>query len=336
MCFNYLKTKTHFTLICSCKNKPEFSIALQSWIEALDASSLDKTSASIVALDWSSHPPLESTLPSHLAQDPRLTLLRVQDQSLWILSIAYNLAADFASRYINRDAILVKLDCDTFLAPTFFQSLSIPSSREFYAGNWRNAQDENDEHLNGIFAIPLNQFIKSGGFDERIQTYGYDDTNLYLRLQNLTHLVKLDFPNQTMVHLAHIPSTRTHYQSQNIYSPLVETMLNRLITEAIPLWTRKNIKSTYLISKLSKNRYEAQILTIPPQNKLLVNATILETYTRKAFRRVLGLYGFYKSAYRKSMSISLLQKLERTYSEGPLLIIHVQHGNFFNRKSLFL
>jgi hypothetical protein len=79
---------------------------------------------------------------------------------------------------------MLKLDCDTFLFEDFF-SIHPQLDKSLYFGNYKLARNENERHLNGIIYTPLSTFREVNGYDERIQTYGWDDDNLYSRLQDL-------------------------------------------------------------------------------------------------------------------------------------------------------
>lgn len=79
--------------------------------------------------------------------------------------------------------LILKLDADSVIFKDFFIKHPLKSNESiFYSGNWRIAKDENSTHLNGLLFCPSNALIKSGGYNEKLKDYGYDDTSLYEKL----------------------------------------------------------------------------------------------------------------------------------------------------------
>lgn len=138
----------------------------------------------IVLVDWDSSPPL---LPGGL-DDKRLRLVRVEGEPLWVLSRAYNLALSLA-----KSEWIIRLDCDCRLAQGFLSAhFSQPGNGTgpytappgaFWSGRWQDARDGNEVHLNGALLARRSDLRRVHGYDERIQTYGWDDEDLYARLQ---------------------------------------------------------------------------------------------------------------------------------------------------------
>ena len=95
----------------------------------------------------------------------------------WRIGAAFNLALS----YTNTEYIL-KLDCDTWLHKDFIKMNSL-SGVGFRYGNWETARDDNDRHLNGVFFARTKHLRGVHGFDERLALYGWDDSDLYLRLE---------------------------------------------------------------------------------------------------------------------------------------------------------
>ena len=169
--------------------------ALPSWlqVELVDE---------LVIVDWGSHAPL--TL-SALPHDRRVRLVGAPLETEWNLARAYNLAAQVA-----RGVLLLKVDSDTWLDRTFVMShLPIPSGA-FVAGDWRRApDDENAQHLNGVLLVRRADFFAVSGYDERLRGYGWDDTDLYGRLQEAPRsLRRLGFANDSLI--AHDGAAHAH------------------------------------------------------------------------------------------------------------------------------
>ena len=47
------------------------------------------------------------------------------------------------------------------------------------------AADENSRHLNGVLLVRRAHFAAVAGYDERMAHYGYDDSDLYARLEQV-------------------------------------------------------------------------------------------------------------------------------------------------------
>ncbi|CAN8076244.1 unnamed protein product, partial [Agarophyton chilense] len=158
-------------IVAACMNRQEtLAKVLPSW---LAVKGIDE----IVIVDWGSDPPLRSIVKPE--QDPRLHLYRVNKESSWVLSRAYNLALNMSTK-----AHVIRTDCDYSLHPSILDAHNVSNTDSgFYSGNWELARNENEVHLNGAMVMRRSAFWNVGGYDERIQTYGWDDEDLYTRLQ---------------------------------------------------------------------------------------------------------------------------------------------------------
>jgi hypothetical protein len=117
-------------------------------------------------LDWSSDPPVRrDALPA----DGRIRLLRVDGETRWHLSRAYNFAISRA-----RGPFVLKLDADCWLTD---DEAPLPPPE---AGTYQRSASGGG--LNGIFLIRQRDFLAAGGFHEGLQGYGHDDKDLYQRL----------------------------------------------------------------------------------------------------------------------------------------------------------
>ena len=110
-------------------------------------------------------------------QDPRAKLVTVKREKKWVLSWAYNLAPGF----VPLGSIMLKVDCDTILSADVLVHHSMEEGM-FYADEWKAAATENGKHMNGILYVNHSYFLQVNGSDERLETYGNDDTNFYERL----------------------------------------------------------------------------------------------------------------------------------------------------------
>ena len=157
---------TGISVFTACMNRESnLLISLKSWLQFDE---IDE----IIIVDWSSNSPL--TL-GH----PKVKLIRVDDEDSWHLSRAYNLSFQFTSK--NK---ICKLDSDYILKKNFFDEHVI-EPQVFYTGNYRLARNLNEENLNGFCYFFRDDFLKVNGYNENICTPGWEDCDLYERLENL-------------------------------------------------------------------------------------------------------------------------------------------------------
>lgn len=117
-------------------------------------------------VDWSSDPPIQRQA---LPQDARIRLLRVEGESRWSLTRAYNFAVHMA-----RGPVILKLDADCWLTEDDQTWLNLEPGTYL-----RSARGGG---LNGIVLVRREDFLACGGFHEGLQGYGHDDKDLYARL----------------------------------------------------------------------------------------------------------------------------------------------------------
>lgn len=176
----------------------------------------------IIIVDWGSTNILAEMVEKF--NDSRIIVITVPVKKYWVLSLAFNLAARFTSR--NN---ILKVDADTILLPDFFAKHPL-NNEIFYAGDWRQARNENEKHTNGIIYIKRKNFFKVHGYNEYIQTYGWDDCDLYDRLSKnnyIRYVIDLD----TVNHINHNNELRTINQKTNRLD--IEIEKNRLISQEI-------------------------------------------------------------------------------------------------------
>lgn len=154
----------------------------------------------IVILDWSSRKPLQRILRT--MHDERIRIIRVKNQRQWVLSWAFNLAFSFA-----RCPVLLKTDCDIVLSHDFFERHPLHHG-EFYTGH----HEVLGPGLSGLLLLHKDALRSVHGYNEHIETYGFDDYELYERLKTVG-LRQYFFQKGTCVHLAHSDRMRLRRQS---------------------------------------------------------------------------------------------------------------------------
>lgn len=158
------------SLVGACMNREANLLkVLPSWL----ASGADE----IIVVDWGSRQPLWPQL-AHI-DDPRLKVVRIDGEPRWILTHAFNVGLRMA-----RHARIFKLDADIELAPGFLERNRFERG-EFIRGFWKSAVDAgqpDQRYTNGSFGAFKDDLRAIGYYNERIQTYGWDDSDLYARL----------------------------------------------------------------------------------------------------------------------------------------------------------
>lgn len=164
----------------------------------------------------------------------------MHNEPVWVLSRAYNLAAAHA-----RCHTLVKVDCDYTLSPTFLSRHPLPPNT-FYTGHYENARAANQIHLNGALVVSRAAFRDVGGYDERIQTYGFDDDDLYTRLRQ-AGLARRNLSYEVVDHVAHGAELRV---TDDVRFPRAQIDVNRLLLEKVASpWGKRQRASEYGVAK---------------------------------------------------------------------------------------
>jgi hypothetical protein len=219
------------TLVAACMNRQRNLMkVLPSWL----ATEADE----IVIVDWSSTQPLWPTLLN--TRDPRLRVIRIDGEARWILTNALNVGLRMATR-----ERVFKLDCDIELAPDFIASNRIADG-EFVRGFWKAAVDAgqpDQKYINGTFGAFKKDLRAVGYYDERIVTYGWDDSDLYSRLTlDLGLAGKLIAPG-TVRHLDQEEAERLEHQDVPSHrfvgqfeSTEFENSKNKFLTLLSPPW----------------------------------------------------------------------------------------------------
>jgi hypothetical protein len=203
--------KGSVSVVVACRNRKTWRHVLKS------ISSLERKYPSdleVVLVDWSSNewrPRISETT------NINVKLIRVSDIPEWNLAQAYNLAISRA-----RGEYVLKIDCDTSSICIPF----LPPPMTFMTGNWSVGG-----HINGILFARRQDILSVGGYDERLDRYGWDDTDLYYRLSTVALLRQTDDLTDgrgrvCMVHMSHGNGQRmnisSHIQAQ------ILTQKNRL------------------------------------------------------------------------------------------------------------
>lgn len=269
------------SLVTCCMNRSDNLLrALPSWLKQ------DQISE-IVIVDWSSTRPLAPQLAAAGFSDPRLRVYRVEGETRWILSQAFNVGF----RVAHGEKIL-KLDADICLSEDFFARNPVPENG-FLAGNWRNVSPD-QTYVNGVFFAQRAALHQTHGFNEFITTYGWDDEDLYHRFK-AAGFARRDVDPKTVQHLDHDDGARMGALTaaplgQNVKAalgktPRVSIHRNRYLAKHLPYWSPKRALSRFKILSTTSQQVRLEKLSqVAPK----ISPDLLEHAESFGLRHVLG------------------------------------------------
>lgn len=209
----------------------------------------------IVILDWDSADSMVPLMQS--LNDPRIVLAEVRNQPRWILSHAYNLAARLTTR-----TRLLKMDADVKILEGFCTGHSLDNA-SFFTGNWATARDENEKHLHGVSYMNRADFFLVNGYNEFIKSYGWDDIDLYERLEKLP-LTRRDIDHNTLYHIPHLHRV-AHQDRMDFLTGISDTekailnsLVNRFQTEELKQWSKGNKMLRFTVEERGKGLFECR------------------------------------------------------------------------------
>lgn len=228
------------SVVTACRNRNENLVrAIPTWLACKDV-------GEVVIVDWTSDVSVQDSLDEYGIDDERVQVYRVEAEPRWILSLAFNLGFQKA-----RLPFILKADADITIEPDFFDR-NPPPSDGFVAGNWRNAGPD-QVFVNGFFYIERADLLSSGGFNEFITSYGWDDEELYARLV-ARGLSRLDVAPGSIHHLDHDDSARINMiapegtltaRAMLASEPKFLIRRNRYIANTMPDWGEHRAQACY-------------------------------------------------------------------------------------------
>ena len=205
------------SIIVACHNRDTVSTLIDNTL------AVTNNTTELVVVDWSSTNEI-----SRRHVDRRVRIVRVDGVRAWNLAQAYNVALRYAS-----GKRVLKIDCDTRLS-----CMPDPpqNSMTFLTGNWKSAGN-----LNGIVYVSRNVLESVGGYDERLSQYGWDDNDLYQRIEKFAQLKRHDINTECIQHISHANYARG---VRSNLQGLIMTQQNRLCVDSIP-WNKTFRVSSY-------------------------------------------------------------------------------------------
>jgi len=308
------------SLFTALKNRSSlFEKALASWVLIDD---IDE----IIVVDWSSDESIKPIIDIY--QNGKIKLIHVLDQKGWSQPIAFNLA----SRFTSKDKIL-KIDADIELGKDFFvYNILLPN--HFMTGNYLTARNENESHLNGTIFLYRDDFFKVNCYNESLVVYGYDDSDLYNRLEEIG-LIKDDFNFDTLHHIEHGGRTTFQFPSEILENlndcewSSHSILINRYLSNYCRKWSKSDKMVNFSIDRVDFNffqcvlnddfnsiysqndRYDAEIFAIKYRIKELgVNCYDREIFVTEDFESI-ELYNLflYESKVDKKIIFPLIVRV---------------------------
>lgn len=252
------------TIVTACRNREgNLGQAIQSWLAI--------SPCKVIVCDWGSAIPLTHERLGIEECKHIVDILRYEADR-WILTWAFNEALmQVKSEYV------LKLDCDHVVSNDFAE-LNQPCFGHFSRGHWRQAE-EGQQYINGAFLSCTDLLRRVGYYDERITTYGWDDSDLYTRLYD-AGLGSSVFAKGSLRHLDQCETTRTKEQEVSKEGALASHLgiektaflinRNRILCGMLWPWD----------SNMLKSREQIRVRFVAPEPE---EEALIEHATLKAF-----------------------------------------------------
>lgn len=232
------------TIVTACRNRHvNLAASIRTWLVTAPAR--------IIICDWGSDEPLShASLGIAQAHKQHVEIHRVETDR-WVLTWAFNEAL---SRVCS--PFTLKLDCDHTISDDFFDR-NIIAYNSFSRGNWRT-QRLSQHYINGAFFSCSELLQHVGYYDERITTYGWDDSDLYERLYESSSMATT-LARGTVQHLHQDEEQRTSSQDVSKEAHLAKFLSikktkflierNRILTRMLWPWDEKLFRDRHAVRK---------------------------------------------------------------------------------------
>ena len=222
------------SLVTACMDRNENLIkGLRTWLNLKEISE-------IIIVDWSSDIPVIESLSKARIDSEKIKVVRIDREPRWVLSWAFNLGFKYAQH-----TKILKVDADITIHPSFFTT-NVLKPGTFICGDWRQAQEASQVHINGFFYCWGEDLEGVQGFNEFIQSYGWDDDDLYSRLVS-NGVKRIPISGNSIRHLDHSDEARVAKQKAKIVSgssaslPFetdldTNVIFNKKLSQLLPQW----------------------------------------------------------------------------------------------------
>ena len=200
----------------------------------------------IIVVDWSSKVAL---LP-----DSRMILIRIEGESYFSQAKAFNLAASF----VSENQVILKLDVDYRFQTNSMTRVS-PNLGEFVTGKHNDIIRPEDTYLNGLLIVRKSDFESVNGYNERLTCYGYDDDDLYVRLQSSGLKRRTINSSSGIIHLAHSDEDRTKLMKTKGETLQAGILNNQNLCKAEP-WTCLDRRQRYDLRQIDARHFIGRLI----------------------------------------------------------------------------
>ena len=310
-----MSTRPLISIISACRNRNEhLEKSLVSWLYVADEivitdygsadSVLESVKRVIGAIIDNSNTASSATTNTTIMDTNRvkckhICVIEVTNTTRWVLSPAFNLAAEY-----SRGKIILKLDADDIIRADFMQAHPM-SPGMFYTGDWKRARKTEETYLNGVVMCARKDFMAVNGYNEYITTYGWDDSDLYVRLANICkqHPINNDY-------IEHQP----HAMRSDTTNTYVEIQHNRILCTNLAREEYDMPKSTFTIANdaiidTSDSATSATSATTPTINHIVgaitINAILPEYMRIKVLVELHSMLSFTRVGLHNTLYISL-------------------------------
>lgn len=232
----------------------------------------------LIIIDWSSDNEFYNIIENK--KDNRILYVRVNNEKTYCRTYTQNLAMSLCK--YNK---IIKIDSDIILYEKFFENHPL-NPGEFYVGEWFCARNENEKFTHGNLYLWLSDFIRINGYNEYIKCYGWDDSDLTIRLM-LCGLEKKLFNMDKLYHVPHDNSSRI----VNLISkkdPNLLTRIHKYCLNEMNFWSQNNKRTTYNIIRESDTYIKCYRVVDDKLN--VIDSKIYNYAYNKAIIEVFGWY----------------------------------------------
>jgi hypothetical protein len=187
-----------FSVFTGCMNRNENLVrALPSWLAHDEI-------GEVVIVDWSSETEVADSIAD--VRDERVKIVRVGGEAGWIYTLPFNLAAKRTSKQY-----LLRLDSDVMLKEDFFRA------HQFSYAEYMRGDPKEDKGLTGMLYVHREHFVAVNGYNEFLRSYGWEDIDLFGRLEAERGLRHNFFSPGTAYHIPHSDEERTRHSHPQGY-----------------------------------------------------------------------------------------------------------------------
>ena len=162
----------------------------------------------IVLVDWNSERPLSEI--SEIKSMPKLNLIRVDNKKEFNLGQAYNLGILSA-----KNELILKIDIDHILNQKDFFVFIQKSIQSVQNKKYITGRGESKAWYYGFAFFTKASFIEAGLFNENLSGWGYDNEDLYNRMNNNLKEIPIQL-KPFVFHLSHGDDLRVaNYKEKN-------------------------------------------------------------------------------------------------------------------------